>query len=60
MFCDFCGRNFEPREGFEQIRRKGRRFVRCEHCHKEAREEFYDWRTEIRNRGSRGSRRPTH
>ncbi len=46
MFCNFCGKNFESMEGFEDVSRSGQHLVRCEKCIHEQREEEYDWRSE--------------
>ncbi|MBN1688754.1 MAG: hypothetical protein JW893_06600 [Candidatus Omnitrophica bacterium] len=43
MYCYFCGRNFEAVEGFEEIRNHRNRFIRCESCSMEQREEEYNW-----------------
>jgi len=59
MVCSFCGRNFEPVEGFEEFKRHGHHLVRCEECIWEWREEEYNWKTEMRARGSRGTRART-
>lgn len=47
MFCNFCGKNFETSEGFEEINRQGHHLVRCEKCVMNQREAEYDWRTEM-------------
>ena len=51
MFCNFCGKNFDSTEGFEDIARAGHHFTRCEKCNYEQREAEYDWRNEITRRG---------
>ncbi len=43
MFCNFCGKNFDPTEGFEEVNRAGHHMTRCEKCVYEKREEEYDW-----------------
>ena len=60
MYCNFCGRNFEAKEGFEEVQRGCHRLIRCETCVMNQREEEYDWVTELRSRGSRGSRGQAH
>ncbi len=57
MYCHFCGRNFEPAEGFQEVNRHIRRLIRCEYCREEGREEEYDWRQEKSRWAGRGSRR---
>ena len=54
MFCNFCGKNFEASEGFEELSRGGNHLVRCEKCNYEQREEEYDWRNETYGRGHKG------
>ena len=46
MFCNFCGKNFETNEGFEEVNRGAHHMVRCEKCIHDQREEEYDWRGE--------------
>lgn len=60
MYCNFCGRNFESIEGFEEVKRGSHHLIRCEVCVIHQREEEYDWQTELRGRGSRGSPPKTH
>ncbi len=55
--CHFCGRNFETREGGEDIQRHGRYLVRCEQCHQEKKEDEYDWKTANHSWSGRGSPR---
>lgn len=43
MFCNFCGKNFDATEGFEEVSRSGHHYVRCEKCVYERHEEEYDW-----------------
>jgi len=43
MFCNFCGKNFDPSEGFEEVSRSGHHYVRCEKCVYEQQEVEYDW-----------------
>ena len=57
MFCNFCGKNFESSEGFEDLARHGKHLVRCEKCITDQREEEYDWRSEIADRGRTGPSR---
>lgn len=51
MFCNFCGKNFEASEGFEEVSRSGHHHVRCEKCAYEQGETEYDWRTQMYGRG---------
>jgi len=51
MFCNFCGKNFEASEGFEETNRHGHHLVRCDKCVYTQREEEYDWRAEMYGRG---------
>ena len=51
MFCNFCGKNFEALEGFEEVNKHGSHKIRCEKCAAEQREEEYDWRSEASGRG---------
>lgn len=57
MYCHFCGKNFESKEGFEEFQRNDQQLIRCEQCVHDQREEEYDWRTELKGRESRGTRR---
>jgi ribosomal protein L24E len=52
MYCNFCGRNFEPPEGFEEVHKHGNYLVRCEACALEQREEEYDWKEESYGRSN--------
>jgi len=58
MFCNFCGKNLDSAEGFEEISRHGRHYTRCGKCTYEQREEEYDWRAQVsaRGRGQSSSR----
>ncbi len=51
MYCHFCGKNFESSEGFEEVTRSGKRFIRCERCAMDQNEEEYDWQAEAHGRG---------
>ncbi len=53
MFCNFCGKNFEPMEGFEEVRRKGDSLLRCEQCSHEQNETEYDWKSDAYGAGAR-------
>ncbi|MDP3921686.1 MAG: hypothetical protein Q8R76_12885 [Candidatus Omnitrophota bacterium] len=53
MFCNFCGKNFDAPEGFEELNRSGHHLIRCEKCAYEKREEEYDWQSEVAHRGHR-------
>ena len=59
MFCNFCGKNFESTEGFEEVTRAGHHWVRCEKCVSSNMENEYDWHREMYGRGrpSQGHRR---
>lgn len=50
MFCQFCGKNFDPSEGFEEVTRGGHHFVRCEKCAYEKSEVEYDWHVQMYGR----------
>lgn len=52
MFCNFCGKNFDASEGFEETIHSGHHFVRCEKCVLCNTEEEYDWRREMYGRSS--------
>ena len=54
MFCNFCGKNFDASEGFEEITRSGHHYVQCEKCVYNHRDEEYDWRIEMYGRSSHG------
>ncbi|MDD5216948.1 MAG: hypothetical protein PHN49_05195 [Candidatus Omnitrophica bacterium] len=56
MYCNFCGRNFETSEGFEEVKRQTDKLIRCEICVRDQVEEEYDWRNLAASRGSRGAR----
>ena len=51
MFCNFCGKNFDASEGFEEATRAGHHMIRCEKCVYNQSEEEYDWRTCMYGRG---------
>jgi hypothetical protein len=53
MFCNFCGRNFDSAEGFEEVARAGHHLIRCEKCVYEQREEEYDYHTQTSGGGRR-------
>ncbi len=53
MFCNFCGKNFDASEGFEEVTRAGHHYVRCEKCVYERQEEEYDWSSVMFGRFSR-------
>ena len=55
MFCNFCGKNFDPSEGFEEVTRSGHHLVKCEKCVYNQAEEEYDWHMQMYGRGSRPS-----
>ena len=50
MFCNFCGKNFDPTEGFEEATRSGHHLIRCEKCVVHQAEEQYDWRLQVHGR----------
>ncbi len=54
MFCNFCGKNFDPSEGFEEVTRSGHHLVRCEKCVYNQSEEEYDWHVQMYGRGHQG------
>ena len=56
MFCNFCGKNFDSNEGFEEMSRNGHHLVRCEKCVTVQREEEYDWHSDMYGRGHQRSR----
>ena len=56
MFCNFCGKNFDPSEGFEEVARAAHHLTRCEKCTHEQQEEEYDWYMEMYGRQSRYKR----
>lgn len=51
MFCHFCGKNFEAREGFEEVLKNKKHLIRCEQCSSEQQDQEYDWNEEISGRG---------
>ena len=51
MFCNFCGKNFDSSEGFEEVTRSAHHYVRCEKCAYNQAEEQYDWRVQTYGRG---------
>lgn len=54
MFCNFCGKNFDNSEGFEEVTRSGHHYVRCEKCTYENQEVEYDWSAVMYGRFSKG------
>ena len=58
MFCNFCGKNFDMTEGFEEVNSAGHHLTKCQKCVYEQRDEEYDWHAEMYGR-SRGGRRPS-
>lgn len=54
MFCNFCGKNFDTSEGFEEVTRSGHHYVRCEKCVYENQEVEYDWSAVMYGRFSKG------
>jgi len=54
MFCNFCGKNFDSSEGFEEVTRSGHHYVRCEKCVYENQEVEYDWSEVMYGRFSKG------
>jgi hypothetical protein len=55
MFCNFCGKNFDTSEGFEEVTRSGHHYVRCEKCTYENQEVEYDWSAVMYGRFSKDS-----
>ena len=51
MYCNFCGKNFDYTEGFEEISRSGHQYVRCEKCVQGHMETEFDWHREMYGRG---------
>ena len=51
MFCNFCGKNFDSSEGFEEVTRNGHHYIRCEKCVYNQSEEEYDWCIQMYGRG---------
>lgn len=51
MFCNFCGKNFDASDGFEEMHRWGQKLIRCEECVQEQRDEEYDWHNAMTGRG---------
>lgn len=47
MFCNFCGKNFDPSEGFDEVSRSGHHMIRCEKCVYNQSEREYDWHLEM-------------
>ena len=47
MFCNFCGKNFDPSEGFEEVSKSGHHMVKCEKCVYNQSEREYDWQLEM-------------
>ena len=54
MFCNFCGKNFDSSEGFEEVSRGGHHYVRCEKCVYNQHDEEYDWRIQMYGRQAQG------
>ncbi len=52
MYCNFCGKNFDSTEGFEEVTRSRHHLVRCEKCVYNQSEEEYDWRMQMYGRGN--------
>jgi hypothetical protein len=52
MFCNFCGKNFDATEGFEENSRSGHHYVRCEKCVQSHNEEEYDWHRDMYGRAT--------
>ena len=50
MYCNFCGKNFDPSEGFEEVHHAGHTAVRCEKCVYCNMEEEFDWHREMYGR----------
>ncbi len=50
MFCNFCGKNFDSSEGFEEAMRGRHHLIRCEKCVYHQAEEEYDWRAQMYGR----------
>ena len=59
MFCNFCGKNFDASEGFEEVSRGGHHFVRCEKCVLCNTESEYDWHLEMYGRAKSKPHRTT-
>jgi hypothetical protein len=57
MFCNFCGKNFDASEGFEDVSRSGHHMTKCEKCVHAQSEAEYDWRVEIPARWNQGRAR---
>lgn len=47
MYCNFCGKNFDSKEGFEEVSRAGHHMVRCDKCTYSNEEREFDWRMEM-------------
>ena len=56
MYCNFCGKNFDRTEGFEEVNHAGHHMVRCDKCVYNNAEEEFDWHREMYGRGSRSHR----
>ena len=57
MYCNFCGKNFDGMEGFEEVSHAGQHYLRCEKCTHSNNEEEFDWHREMYGRGSKSQRR---
>ena len=53
LYCNFCGKNFDSKEGFEEVNRAGHHMVRCDKCTYHGEEREFDWRMEMY--GSKGA-----
>ena len=51
MFCNFCGKNFDKQEGFEEVVHAGHHLVRCDKCVMNHEEVEYDWKVQMYGRG---------
>lgn len=47
MYCNFCGKNFDAKEGFEEVSRAGHHMVRCDKCCYSNEEREFDWKAEM-------------
>ena len=47
MYCNFCGKNFDAKDGFEEVSRAGHHMVRCDKCTYNCEEREFDWRMEM-------------
>ncbi len=55
MYCNFCGKNFDTKDGFEEVSRAGHHMVRCDKCTYSGEEREFDWRAEMYGPGGSGS-----